>query len=70
LITDVVMPQIDGAQLAREAVFRRHNLRVLYITGFPRAFLLRQNIQTDNVVTKPFTLRQFAKAVRAALSGP
>ncbi len=67
LVTDVVMPGIDGAQLTREAVFRRHDLRVLYMTGFPRAFLLRQNIQTDNVLTKPFTLRQFAEAVRVAL---
>ncbi len=69
LVTDVVMPEIDGAQLTREAVFRRHDLRVLYMTGFPRAFLLRQNIQTDNVLTKPFTLRQFAEAVRLALVG-
>jgi FixJ family two-component response regulator len=67
LITDVVMPEIDGAQLAREAVFRRHNLRVIYMTGFPRAFLLRQNIQGESVLTKPFTLRQFAEGVRSAL---
>ncbi len=70
LVTDVVMPGIDGAQLTREAVFRRHDLRVLFMTGFPRAFLLRHNIQTENVLTKPFTLRQFAEAVRAALRRP
>ena len=64
------MPEVDGAQLTREAVFRRHDLRVLYMTGFPRAFLLRHNIQAENVLTKPFTLGQFAKSVRAALSGP
>jgi signal transduction histidine kinase/CheY-like chemotaxis protein len=70
LVTDVVMPEMDGAQLTREAVFRRHDLRVLYMTGFPRAFLVRHNIQTENVLTKPFTLRQFAEAVRVALGRP
>jgi CheY-like chemotaxis protein len=37
LITDVVMPGMDGAKLSREAVFRRHNLRVLYVTGYHAA---------------------------------
>lgn len=67
LVTDVVMPDMDGAQLTREAVFRRHDLRVLYMTGFPRAMLLGQDIQIENVLTKPFTLQQFAQAVRMVL---
>lgn len=70
LVTDVVMSEMDGAQLTREAVFRRHDLRVLYMTGFPRAVLLRQNIQNENVLTKPFTLLQFATALRLALNAP
>lgn len=70
LVTDVVMPEMDGAQLTREAVFRRHDLKVLYMTGFPRAMLLGQNIQIENVLTKPFTLRQFAQTVRKILDSP
>jgi signal transduction histidine kinase len=71
LITDVVMPGIDGAQLSREAVFRRHDLRVLYVTGYPRSFLLGRDLRPDaRVLGKPFTLVQFANAVRSAFDTP
>ncbi|WP_363351509.1 CHASE3 domain-containing protein [Methylocystis echinoides] len=70
LVTDVVMSDMDGAQLTREAVFRRHDLKVLYMTGFPRAMLLGQNIQVENVLTKPFTLQQFAQALRKVIDNP
>jgi CheY-like chemotaxis protein len=71
LITDVVMPGVDGAQLSREAVFRRHNLRVLYVTGYPRSFLLGRDLRRDaRVLSKPFTLVQFAQAVRSAFDTP
>jgi signal transduction histidine kinase/CheY-like chemotaxis protein len=68
LVTDVVMPGVDGAKLSREAVFRRHNLRVLYVTGYPRSFLVGRDLQRDaRVLSKPFTFAQFAQAVRNAI---
>jgi hypothetical protein len=59
LVTEVI-PEIDGAQLTREAAFWLHDLKVLYMTGGPRAVLLGQNVQIDNHLTKPFTLHQSA----------
>ncbi len=71
LITDVVMPGMDGAKLSREAVFRRHNLRVLYVTGYPRSFLLGRDLRRSaRVLSKPFTLVEFAQAVRTAFDVP
>jgi CheY-like chemotaxis protein len=71
LITDVVMPGMDGAKLSREAVFRRHNLRVLYVTGYPRSFLLGRELRRSaRVLSKPFTLVEFAQAVRSAFDTP
>jgi DNA-binding response OmpR family regulator len=60
LVADVVIPEIDGVPLNRAVVFWRHDLKVLYMTSRPRAVLLGQTIQIDNVLTKPFTLHQFA----------
>ncbi len=69
LLTDVVMPGMDGARLAREAVFRRHNLRVLFITGYTRNAILHNGVldPSVNLLTKPFTLEQLAVKIREIL---
>ncbi|TLG71596.1 CHASE3 domain-containing protein [Methylocystis sp. B8] len=71
LLTDVVMPDMDGARLAREAVFRRHNLRVLFITGYTRNAIVHNGVLDPGVklLTKPFTLEQLAIKMREILNG-
>lgn len=36
LFTDIVMPDVDGRQLAAEALHRQSNLKVLCTSGFTR----------------------------------
>lgn len=68
LITDVVMPKIDGRQLAREATFRRHDLKVLYVTGFPRDIVVHHGLGKDvALLMKPFTLDQLAESLHSIL---
>jgi len=69
MITDVVMPDMDGARLAREATFRRHALHVLFITGYTRNAIVHNGVLDPDVelLTKPFTLAQLAVKIRQIL---
>ena len=70
LVTDIVMPHLDGIALALKATRDWPEMAVLLMTGYPaerqRAFNLDELI--DRVILKPFTLDQFLAATRAALS--
>jgi signal transduction histidine kinase len=69
MLTDVVMPDMNGARLAREAVFRRHSLRILFVTGYTRNAIVHNGVLDAgvNMLTKPFTLEQLAVKMREIL---
>ncbi len=69
MVTDIVMPGMDGAHLAREAVFRRHSLHVLFITGYSSHAVVANGILDPeiNLLTKPFSLAQLARKIREVL---
>ena len=71
LFTDVVMPEMNGHQLAREAVLRLPKLKVLYTTGFSRNAVIHNGVldQDVNFISKPFTIEQLASKARAILDG-
>src|SRR5260370_34746643 len=65
LLADVVMPGIDGIELARRANDLWPDLRVMFITGFA-AVALRQRSVTRReaaVLAKPFHLRQLVAEI-------
>lgn len=66
LVTDVVMPKIDGRRLAREARARRPGLRVLYISGYAVEVLAPEDVA--DLLPKPFTNEQLVARVRAVLA--
>ncbi|HAH08378.1 MAG TPA: hypothetical protein DCM05_17940 [Elusimicrobia bacterium] len=66
LVTDVVMPGMNGARLARELKARRPGLRILYISGY--ADLPDEELQSlTPLLHKPFGPEDLARAVRSAL---
>ena len=71
LFTDVVMPEMNGRQLAREAVLRLPKLKILYTTGFSRNAVIHNGVldQDVNFISKPFTIEQLASKARAVLDG-
>jgi len=71
LLTDIVMPRMNGRQLADEARQILPGLRVLYTTGYTRNAVVHNGILDPGValLAKPFTIAQLARRVRAILDG-
>ena len=69
LITDVVMPGMDGPTLVRKVREDRPELRVICISGYSED-ALRQRIEEDtniHFLPKPFSLKQLAGTVKDVL---
>jgi signal transduction histidine kinase len=69
LFTDVVMPDMNGKQLADLIRQQRPALRVLYTTGYTRNAVIHNGILDRDVsfLPKPFTIQQLATKVRQVL---
>ena len=68
MISDVVMPTMDGPTTAREARKLQPDLPILFISGYAEE-QLRQNIDLPKVafLAKPFTVQKLAEAARDTL---
>jgi two-component system cell cycle sensor histidine kinase/response regulator CckA len=69
MISDVVMPTMDGPTTAREARLRQPDLPILFISGYAEE-QLRQSIDLERVafLAKPFSVQKLAEATRDALA--
>ena len=69
LISDVVMPLMDGPTMVREARKTRPDLPILFMSGYAEE-QLRKSIDIANVafLPKPFSVQELAEAVRKALA--
>ncbi len=70
MITDVVMPQMGGLELAREVTARRPETRVLYVSGYSEDDMSEQGILAADLefLEKPFTPQALTRKVRAVLN--
>jgi two-component system cell cycle sensor histidine kinase/response regulator CckA len=68
LISDVVMPTMDGPTMVRHARERYPDLPILFMSGYAEE-QLRRSIDLDRVafIAKPFSVQQLAVAARDAL---
>jgi two-component system cell cycle sensor histidine kinase/response regulator CckA len=68
LISDVVMPGMDGPTMVREARKSRPDLKILFMSGYAEE-QLRKSIDIENVnfLPKPFSVTELAEAARRAV---
>jgi PAS domain S-box-containing protein len=71
LVTDVVMPGLQGYQLAEQLATGRPELRVLYLSGFTENSMIHHGVPDDGVafLAKPFSTDALSEAVRRVLDG-
>jgi CheY-like chemotaxis protein len=69
LLTDVVMPQLNGRELAERLVAKQPGLQVLFMSGYTDDAELRSGLiaAKANFIPKPFTARMLAGQVRHIL---
>ena len=71
LLTDVVMPGMNGRALARQLRPLYTNMRVLYVSGFADQTLEQAVLDTnDAFLAKPFLLRELAAKIRELFREP
>jgi CheY-like chemotaxis protein len=73
LITDIVMPGLDGIALALKVARDHPNLPILMMTGYSAERQRAHNLEEliCRVITKPFSLEQICKAAAEVLTtGP
>jgi two-component system, cell cycle sensor histidine kinase and response regulator CckA len=69
LVTDVVMPGIDGPSLAEDLRRRHPGLRVLYVSGYAQDAIVKRGLLEPGIafLPKPFTASSLLARVRAVL---
>ena len=72
LLTDVVMPQINGRRLAERCRLLRPEMRVVFMSGYNEEEIMHHGIRelSMHLLAKPFSPKELASVVRAALDEP
>lgn len=71
VLTDVVMPKLNGLRLAERLWAEQPGLKVLFMSGYTEELLDRHGpiTQQANFIAKPFTLETLTNTVRQTLDG-
>ena len=71
LLTDVIMPGMNGPELVRQLLTRQPKLAYLYMSGYTANLIAEQGVREDSVnfIQKPFSRTGLAQKVRAVLDG-
>ena len=71
LLTDVVMPEMNGRDLAQKLVYLYPHLKRLFMSGYTADIIAQSGVLDEGVhfIQKPFSLTGLAAKVREVLDG-
>lgn len=71
LVTDLILPQMNGRELARQVAPIRPSMKVLYVSGYPDETLVTAGVARNRVpfLQKPFASDALLRSVRNVLDG-
>jgi PAS domain S-box-containing protein len=69
LISDVIMPQMGGPQVAQQLSAERPQMKVLFVSGYAEKMVLQHGAVDvrDRFLAKPFSLKALARKIREVL---
>jgi signal transduction histidine kinase/ActR/RegA family two-component response regulator len=69
LLTDVIMPEMNGREVARRIQLGRPGIKVLYTSGYTRTAVMERDLADDGVefIEKPYEAQQLLAKVRSLL---
>jgi len=72
LLTDIMMPKMNGIDLAKQFISLYPDTRVIFMSGFFCPSMAHYRIQNSEhgFVQKPFTRKKIIAKIRAVLAGP
>ena len=72
ILSDVVMPRMNGPEVVRRALEMRPTMRVLYMSGHTGDALLDHGVRdvSTEFIQKPFTGKQIAQRIQSLLANP
>ena len=71
VVTDLIMPEMDGRALAAQITARQPGIKFLFISGYPSDYIVQRGVLEEGVhfLQKPYSLKEMAAKVRDALNG-
>lgn len=71
LLTDVVMPEMNGRDLQEKLIELRPGIRTLFMSGYTASIIAQRGVLDQGIefIPKPFTINMLASAVRKVLDG-
>ena len=71
LLTDVIMPEMNGSELARQLEALSPHLKILFMSGYTGDVIVQHGVLKEGVhfIPKPFSLQTLAVKIREVLTG-